>query len=106
AGLEADSVFWPVSKPVFRSLKLVWHVWAVFYVVTALLGLGVGMATWTLFLWSTLQMPLIAGPMWAAAVFIYGRLLGRLAWFILQKSNTPEQKKAARRIAEQEHWKI
>jgi ribosomal protein S27E len=106
AGLEADSLFWPVSKPIFRSVRNLWRAWAIFYVISALIGSGCGALTYALFRQSPLQMPLIAAPVWAAAVFIYGRLLGRLAWFILHKGDLQQNKKEARRMAERDRWNI
>jgi hypothetical protein len=36
---------------------------------------------------------LALGPLWAATVFIYGRLLGRLTWLILQHDDLVAEKK-------------
>ena len=106
AGLEADSLFWPVSTPIFRSVKKLWHVWAVFYVLTGLMTLGAGILSWVIFRQSAAQMSIIAGPVWAAVIFIYGRLLGRLAWFILHKTDLGEPNKPAKRNADHMRWDI
>jgi hypothetical protein len=106
AGLEADSVFWPVSKPVFRSLKTSWSVWAVFWVLAALMHLFCGAITWILFGFSPMLMPLIAGPLWAASIFIDARLLGRLAWFILHRAEPKEEKKKAKRKSDDDRWNL
>lgn len=106
AGLEADSVFWPVSKPIFRSLKTLWSAWAVFWVLAALMQFACGALTWILFRSAPLLTPLVAGPFWAAAIFIYGRLLGRLAWFILHRIESKEEKKAVKRRSENDLWNL
>jgi hypothetical protein len=83
AVLETDSPLTPISRPIFRSLTVVWKGWLVFYLLSALLlGAMYGISSYTL---SNLggASGLIVGPFLAAAIFIYGRLLGRLAWLIL-----------------------
>jgi len=106
AGLEADSLFWPVSKPIFRSVRNAWRAWLFFYLISASLGAGCGLLAWALFAYSPLLMPLIAGPMCAAAIFVYGRLLGRLAWFILHKADSQQQKNTAQRVVDHQRWNI
>jgi hypothetical protein len=106
AGLEADSFFWPISKPIFQSVRTLWRAWAIFYAISALLWMLCAVLTRELFKHSPQQMALVAGPVWATSVFIYGRLLGRLAWFILHKGDSQQDEKAARRMAEQQRWDI
>jgi hypothetical protein len=106
AGLEADSLFWPVSKPIFRSVKHAWRAWLLFYLITGSLGAGCGLLSLVLFDYSPLLMPLVAGPACAAAIFIYARLLGRLAWFILHKVDLNQQKRADDSAAEHQRWDI
>jgi hypothetical protein len=112
AGLEADSLFWPVSWPIFRSLRRAWHAWVMFYLISGALGFACGLVSVALFNYSALQMPLVAGPLWATAIFIYGRLLGRLAWFILHKvdrslgNDSRPRNKAQQRLSEQQRWNI
>jgi hypothetical protein len=104
--LEADSFFWPVSGPVFRSLRTAWQAWILFYFLTAILWGANEVITRVLFDASPFLMPLVAGPLFAAAVFIYGRLLGRLAWFILRKTDTDQDHKATQRSLEQRRWEM
>ncbi len=106
AGLEADSLFWPVSKPIFRSVKTAWCAWLSFYLIAGAMGAACGLLTWVLSGVSPLLMPLVMGPFWAAAIFIYGRLLGRLAWFILHKVDLSDKKKPDRHAVEQQRWNI
>src|SRR5262249_13425339 len=80
SSLEADSLVAPVSKPILRSLVFLPHAWLSFYILAAVLTVAVGYATWELFWRSPMIMPLVAAPATAAAIFIYARLLGRLAW--------------------------
>ena len=93
AALEADSIFWPISRPIFESLVRVWYGWGVFYVLSGLLLAGCGLLTVQVFKYSELMTPLIAGPILAAAIFIYGRLLGRLTWLILNKTDPTRQRR-------------
>jgi hypothetical protein len=106
AGLEADSLFWPASKAIYQSLKNAWRAWLCFYLISGALGAGCGLLTWALLGASPFLIPLVAGPVWAAAIFIYGRMLGRLAWFILQKADLPEEKQKAKRNTEHDRWDI
>ncbi|HEY2759621.1 MAG TPA: hypothetical protein VGI75_02735 [Pirellulales bacterium] len=93
SGLEADSYFWPVSKPMFRSLRVIWAGWLVFYVLSGLLLGGCAWLTNLLVEQLEFKAPLALGPLWAATVFIYGRLLGRLTWLILQHDDLVAEKK-------------
>jgi hypothetical protein len=106
AGLEADSLFWPVSKPIFQSVKVAWRAWLSFYLIAGAMWTACGLLTWVLAGTSPLLMPIVMGPIWAAAIFIYGRLLGRLAWFILHKVDLSDKKKPDRRAAEQDRWRL
>ena len=93
SALEADSYFWPVSRPIFRSLRVVWKGWLVFYVLSGLLLAGCAWLTNLAAEQLLFKMPLALGPLWAATVFIYGRLLGRLTWLILQRDDLVAEKK-------------
>jgi hypothetical protein len=112
SSLEADSLIAPISKPILRSLLFLGHAWIIFYIVTGLLAAAVGYLAWDLFLQSPFTMPLVGAPAAAAAVFVYARLLGRLAWLILHRSenakdrsNTPRSRQGdADRLREQARW--
>jgi hypothetical protein len=94
SALEADSLFLPISGPIFRSLGRAWNGWLAFYALSGLLVAASSIVTLKAFEFSELVSPLPAGPLWAAAVFIYARLLGRLAWLILQRSAEPTKRRA------------
>jgi hypothetical protein len=81
--METNSLV-PVSGPVWRSLGSQIHVWIVFYVISSLLLAGCSLASVFLFSQLGWLSPLALGPLWAATVLIYARLLGRLAWRIMQ----------------------
>jgi hypothetical protein len=93
AMMESDSLFLPISWPIFLSLVRVWYGWAVFYVLSGLLFVGCAFVTVVVFNQSNLATPFVTGPIWAAAAFIYGRLLGRLAWLILQRADPTKQQR-------------
>ncbi len=80
SAMEADSFLIPYSPPVLLTLVRHWRTWASFYVITltmmllfsAILELGHSVAPYLT--------ALLSGPVAAALILIYARLLGRLAW--------------------------
>jgi hypothetical protein len=79
--LEKGSVLMPFSKPVWRTLFSAWHVWALFYLYTLLIG-EMYIYFWRInpfrTFWSDLIIESVLLPfLW----IVYFRLLGRLAWF-------------------------
>lgn len=83
SSLEADSVFVPLSVPIARSLWRHLRGWAMFYLLSTLTVL----APDVVLLLAADALPhsllaLLLGPVTAAAIFIYARLLGRLGWLI------------------------
>ncbi len=80
SSMECGSSILPYSPPVLATLRRLWWGWLVFYVLTALLLVGFfaplvrGLATAP---YATL---LAAGPVAAAILLVYARLLGRVAW--------------------------
>lgn len=83
SALEADSVMLPYSQPVLQSLYKLPGAWAQFYGLSALtvvlpLLLFAGLAL------VALPLACIAtAPVFAAAILIYARLLGRLGWSMM-----------------------
>jgi hypothetical protein len=79
SSLEADSPIVPFSRPIFASLQKNLGDWIKFYLLSCLLFGG-----WALLLPLEHEYPklakLLAGPLFATVVFVYARLLGRLAW--------------------------
>ncbi len=80
SALEANSIWVPLTLPILKSLVKWWWAWLMFYLLTGLVAAG--LAAILVFSerssheWSLLAL----GPLVPAAVFIYFRLLGRLAW--------------------------
>jgi hypothetical protein len=81
--METNSLS-PYSAPIWRSLAGQLSVWITFYVLSSLLLVGSGLASVVLFSRFQWFSPLVLGPLWAATILIYARLLGRLAWRIMQ----------------------
>jgi hypothetical protein len=81
--LETNSLS-PISTPIWRSLVSEFAAWISFYVLGGLLLAGAGWASVEVFRWLQWLSPLVLGPLWAATILIYSRLLGRLAWRIMQ----------------------
>jgi hypothetical protein len=68
----------------------VWKGWLVFYFASALLFVALfGIAYYAIKNLGGVG-GLVVGPLLAAAIFIYGRLLGRLAWLILNNDELGE----------------
>ncbi len=98
SAMEADSFLLPFSLPVLRSLGYYWYGWLMFYLLTTAL-----LAAWiVLFDLGVSQAPYLtlffSGPVQAALLLIYARLLGRVAW---RASGTPAPtgKKKSKRAA-------
>jgi hypothetical protein len=89
--LETNSMLWIVSGPILRSLIAQFLHWAVFYTLS--IGMFVGLG-WLFSLlgsrgpWMAL---LVGAPLEAAAIFIYARLIGRLAWRIMRPGELEKQ---------------
>jgi hypothetical protein len=89
--LETNSMLWIVSGPILRSLAAQFVHWAVFYILS--IGMFVGLG-WLFVLigsrgpWMAL---LTGAPLEAAAIFIYARLIGRLAWRIMRPGELEKQ---------------
>lgn len=90
SSLENDNPLVPLSMPVLRSFKTVWWAWWLFYVLTALLLVG-WMGVTLLALIAQLYLSVfVSGPLLAAVMMIYARLLGRLIWCASQEEMNDE----------------
>lgn len=85
SALDANSVWVPLTKVVFKSLLVLWWGWIGFYLLTALIAAGLG----ALLYYGVPRLEVFAflavAPLLSASLLIYARLLGRLAWKIGQK---------------------
>ena len=80
SAMEADSFFVPYSPVILATLRHYWHGWLAFYlIVGAMLGLWI-FGFGELVREAPLAALVLSGPILAAMLLIYGRLLGRLAW--------------------------
>ncbi len=81
SAMENGTVLRPISRPIFQTYLDLWWGWGIFYAAAAMM-FG-GWAAW--FVWSFPNRPVatasISGPILAGVLFIYARLLGRLAWW-------------------------
>jgi len=78
--LETNSPLNPLSLPVWRSLLTFWWVWGLFYVETTVLVAAVGFLAMLAATYVPALGMALAAPLLVAALMIYFRLLGRLAW--------------------------
>ncbi len=82
--LEGNSVFTPLTWPIVRSLVTQWWGWGLYYLLTTGVVMGFEAALWSLQKWCPeLVVAAIFGPVSAALIFIWARLLGRLGWLIV-----------------------
>jgi hypothetical protein len=80
SAMEADSFFVPYSPVILATLRYYWHGWLTFYLLAStMLGLWI-FGFDALAREAPLAAILLSGPVVAAMLLIYGRLLGRLAW--------------------------
>jgi hypothetical protein len=76
---------------VLKSFGSLWWAWLILYLETGAMLIGwvivtlIPMATGGLYL-----MPFISGPLLAAGLMIYARLLGRLAWLASQEGSSDD----------------
>lgn len=86
SSLEANSAFWPFSADIGRSVLVQMLHWILFYLISGFCAFTAGYLS----LISLAQFGFlgfgIAGPLMATFLFIYARLLGRLAWRIMRPS--------------------
>lgn len=82
SAMEANSPWVLLSLPVLKSLFVVCGGWLTFYLLTGTLLTLVAVLAGFLQERSILLAGIILGPPVAAAILIYARLLGRLAWKI------------------------
>jgi hypothetical protein len=81
SAMESGSVMGFISRPILRTYVDLWWGWGVVYALSA--AMFAGWAAWAA--WSFPYEPFftagISGPILAAILFVYARLLGRLAWW-------------------------
>jgi hypothetical protein len=83
AALEAGGIL-PLSPATWRSLKFARQGWLVFYGISSVLIAIVIVAALLAISKMEMWAPVVFCPIVAAALFVYGRLLGKLALYILQ----------------------
>jgi hypothetical protein len=81
--LETNSLS-PFSPPLWGSVVKQPAPWIVFYVLSSVIIGACGVLTVVLVRRMGMVAALAAGPLWAAGMLIYARLLGRLAWKIMR----------------------
>jgi drug/metabolite transporter (DMT)-like permease len=80
SALEANSIWVPLTKSILGSLVKWWWCWLMFYLLSGLIAWGL-VAAAVFAVNSSNDIVLVAlGPLLAAVVLIYSRLLGRLGW--------------------------
>ena len=85
AMLEANSPVSPVSSMVAVSLVRAWAAWVMFYAESAVLAAAAGGLALAAGVWIPWLGLFLAAMLLTAAMMIYFRLLGRLAWCIAAK---------------------
>ena len=85
SALEQDSVWLPFSRPVLVSLAKAFDGWFIFFTLSAILFAACGGLVMLSLQTGSLALAFVIGPVFSAAVLIYGRLIGRLGWLILDR---------------------
>lgn len=89
SALESGSVLGFISRPILRTCIDLWWGWILVYAITA--AMFAGWLAWGLhfFPYEPFFTAGMSGPILATILFIYARLLGRLAWWSqnLQENN-------------------
>ena len=80
SAMESDSYIVPFSPPVLRTLGYFWHGWLMFYLLTTGMFAGWLVAFDFAYPRAPNLTVLFSGPVLAAMMLIYARLLGRVAW--------------------------
>ncbi len=81
SALESGSLMMPVSQLILKSLNTDFLLWCTLYLMNAALGLIVALTTLGLLRTDqTLPVCILVGLVWTLALFLFYRLLGRLAW--------------------------
>ena len=82
AAMDSDSAWLPWSSMAMRSLKRLPGIWFLFYLISVVVVCLLG-GLWTLLAMNaSFAAGLTFGPVVATMVFVYARLMGRLAWKI------------------------
>ena len=80
SALEANSIWVPLTTSIMGSLVKWWWCWLMFYLLSGLMAWGL-VAVAVFAVGSSNDVVFVAlGPLLAAAVLIYSRLVGRLGW--------------------------
>jgi uncharacterized membrane protein YiaA len=85
SALEANSIWAPLTVPILASLFRWFWCWLMFYLLTGMIAVGLAIAFVRSVESGRDSLMLLLGPLVAAAVLIYFRLLGRLAWRMTTK---------------------
>jgi hypothetical protein len=80
SALEANSIWAPLTLPIFASLWRWWWAWSVFYCVSGLILGGIAACMAFALTTSHSYVVILLAPLIPAAWLIYCRLLGRLGW--------------------------
>jgi hypothetical protein len=85
SALEANSIWAPLTWPIVTSLFRWFWCWLMFYFLTGSIAFGLIAALVEVIRSGSDWLMLLLGPLVAAAILIYFRLLGRLAWRMTTK---------------------
>lgn len=92
SGMETDSMVAPLSGPILRSVFRRFGSWLLFYVLAGLALVAVMLPTLVLGVFVHAYVAVFYfAPLAAAGVFVYSRLLGRLAWRISQVDDDEDE---------------
>jgi hypothetical protein len=81
ANVESNSIFQPMTWTLWRSFRKFPLYWIGFYLLSLLLMVVGHVLVW-IFSWHLIALGIVYGPIITTMLFLYARLLGRLAWVI------------------------
>lgn len=94
SALEANTVWVPLTWPIVSSLARWWWCWLTFYVLAGLTLGTVVVAGAAIVVSGQALLALALGPITAAGILIYARLLGRLGWRMTSGEQPRTKRKA------------
>lgn len=97
SAMEAGTPFVPYSPPVVHTLRSHWGAWLGFYAIALSTCTVAAIACSGVYIVARVLEPFAEGPLLAATILIYARLLGRLAWIV--QVEAPDQNRSKRQRA-------
>ena len=83
SALEAGTIFWPFSPPVYQSMRTHARYWLLYFLLSAIVSAVYVVSIYYSIFAQPFLCALWAGPLTTTMLFIQARLLGRLGWRVI-----------------------